>query len=503
MNDVIQRSVMRGKKRVATVGGVTKLVAADVPEAPPQFRPLDVAALAASSSPPVDPVQAFGPWAPVLDECSAVGNSAFAYVAGAHLACGAAAIGGSVRVRVWEGYSEPLILKVANIGKSSTRKSPGMVAFQHALGVVQADEHREHAVAMAQWNVKAELAEKAGGKASGKPAKPYLVVQDATVEKLCVLMAARPRGMLLLLDELGVLLGGFGRYKSGAGQADRAFYNTAYQGSPYSVHRISRDTVDLECAALSVVGNATPDIIKGLTGDGGGSDGLAERFLYLWPDPRPYAAPSIVRPPFAPAAEHRLAGAYRRLATLPSSYSMGLEPSAFYQYDRWRGAEQEALTGVTSGLMSGFVGKTGGTCARIAGVLELLDWAARTDESGPPANVSEGCVIRAITIVRWCWDHMRRVLADTNQPSEDEHVTALASYIRDHRLDQFNARDLRRDARIPGLRTAGAMNAACDELVTMGWISPVAREGWQSNRATDYAVNPLSFGTRLAQVWHR
>ena len=57
--------------------------------------------------------------------------------------------------------------------------------------------------------------------------EPRLYATDPTIEKLAALLQVRPRGMLLLRDELAGLFANMGRYSGGS---DRPFWLEAWVG---------------------------------------------------------------------------------------------------------------------------------------------------------------------------------------------------------------------------------------------------------------------------------
>ena len=83
---------------------------------------------------------------------------------------------------------------------------------------------------------------------------------------------------------------------------------------------------------------------------------------------------------------------------------------------------------------------------------------------------------------------MRRVIAATNTPAEDLGAGDLAHYLRMNGVEEFNAYELRRSGKVPSLRRAGDMNAACTSLVNSGVIAPRDHEDWARGRRLDFIV---------------
>jgi hypothetical protein len=66
---------------------------------------------------------------------------------------------------------------------------------------------------------------------------PRLFTSNATVERIAVLLQVRPRGTLMICDELAGLFLNLSRYSGGT---DREFWLEAWNGKPYVVERMSR-----------------------------------------------------------------------------------------------------------------------------------------------------------------------------------------------------------------------------------------------------------------------
>ena len=234
------------------------------------------------------------------------------YVLGAFLAVAGAAIGNARWASPWQGWCEPPIIWVMCIGLPSAGKSP---AIDAALNPLRKAEKRLRDIAMAKrarfdeqseiaaiaettWKEAVKAALKEGKPAPDKPANcprelpphtPRLVVNDATIERLGVILSRQPKGILQMRDELPGWLEGMSRY-SGAG-SDRPFWLEAYGGRPYSIERLSREPLSIDRLSVWLVGGIQPDRLRSLllkTDD----DGLLARLVPIWPDPVPLRRPT-------------------------------------------------------------------------------------------------------------------------------------------------------------------------------------------------------------------
>jgi hypothetical protein len=156
------------------------------------------------------------------------------------------------------------------------------------------DEQIARAIAaQSSWKKKVEEAVKHGGETPSKPkdaehpgefVTPRLFTSDVTVERLAMLLQARPSGMLLVDDELSGWFETMSRYSGGT---DRQFWLKAWDGRPHPpIERMGRPPVNVPSLLVGVTGGMQPDKLSDIFK--GAADGMAARFLYSWPEPAPY-----------------------------------------------------------------------------------------------------------------------------------------------------------------------------------------------------------------------
>ena len=268
-------------------------------------------------------------WAAWVRQAAAAKGAPPDYVVAALLATAGATLGNARWPSPWAGWSEPPVLWCMVIGTPSAGKSPGLDAVLGPLHAMGRELARAAEAELGNWRERAELAKlveatwkeqvraalKAGETPPPKPeaadpglepAVPRLVVSDATVERMGVILAEQPRGLLMARDELSGWLRNMERYSGGS---DREFWIEAYGGRTYSVERMTRDPTRVDRLTIGMLGGIQPDKLRTLVRHSD-DDGLAARILPFWPHPAP-----ISRPGGAPDGE-LLTGALVRLRGL-------------------------------------------------------------------------------------------------------------------------------------------------------------------------------------------
>lgn len=265
-------------------------------------------------APPALPLlEVFGPiWAEWIAKAAEAKAAPPDYVMAGLLSVAGATIGNTRWASPWAGWAEPPIIWAMAIGTPSMNKSPGFDAVLSPLRKLESESRKQVEAEVADWKDQVEVAKiaeaawKEGVKAAMKdgnevplkpesatpgpePIRPRYAITDATVEKLGVILAKQPRGVLQFRDELAGWLQGMTRYSGGS--SDRPFWLEAYGGRAFQVERMGRDPVYIDFLSVGVLGGIQPDKLKSLlfkTDD----DGLLARFLPIWPNPAPLTRPT-------------------------------------------------------------------------------------------------------------------------------------------------------------------------------------------------------------------
>jgi hypothetical protein len=480
-----------------------------------------VALLRDRRAPPPFPAALFGPvWSRRIEEAAEAKNAPPDYIGVGLLAGAASCIGNARWPAPWGGWSEPPFLWFGIVGNPSSGKSPGLSAMLAdvlpALEETLATDYPEKLAAWetlaaeakairARWEAEVKRAVKdelraprmpEGAAEPPRPMRPRIVTNESTIEALALLLRDNPRGLLLHRDELAAFLGGFDRYGSGGGGGERAAWLEAYVGGFKAVDRVKNpEPVIVPRFALGIVGTIQPDRLADLTSSA--DDGLAVRFLWTFPEARPFARPHRT---------HDVVPWQRdigRLLRLDMAKGEDDKPRPwFVRFSDAAAAvvadaarEWAAREAHASGLMLGALGKARGQMVRLALVLEHLRWCAERPGDPPPSEVGDISAVSAAALIDDYFLPMAERAFGGPLSQAERHARTLLRHIVATRLDVVNERTIRETPGLPGLSDADAVKQAVAVLTRDDVLMFVPRDPKPGRPRVDHRVNP-----RLAEA---
>jgi hypothetical protein len=471
--------------------------------------------------PPVLPLELFGPgWAQWIAEAAEAAACPPDYVAMPLFASASTLIGNARWAQATPGWAEPPHLWAASVGDSGTGKSPGSDAlfrdilpelerrlaadFPDQLGLWRAASEIATAVEK-KWKEEVAAAIKAGRappaapghpQIGSEPQAPRLRQNDVTVEKVALVLAkAAPKGVLIVRDELAGWILGMANYNA----AGRAFWIEAYGGRPYTQDRVKHpEPIVIPRLAVATYGGVQPDRVSEMmrTGD----DGLLARFLWAWPDPIPFRlARRAPRIGWAIEALDRLRWLDLQTGDPPYPIKVPLVAEALPLLEEFaRDMQQRQIA--AGGLLRSALGKVRGLLLRLSLVLEMLWWCGSSGAEAAPAEISMKAFAAAAALLdRYFVPMAERVYGDAALSDGDRHAATVARWILQKRPTLINAREVRRNARLPGLSVPENVRLALAALVEADWIIPAPKSGGISGGRPrdDYIVNPRVFEESL------
>lgn len=433
-------------------------------------------------------------------------------------------IGIARRVRASKSWPEPFTMWTAIVGYSGTGKTPGLDVTQRALARVE--RNRKHLIgelrraheskiesakaANKQWKAKVKEAIEAGRKGPEMPADaeipesfvaPRLYVSDSTIEKLAVLLQARPQGMLVIRDELAGLFLNLSRYSGGT---DKEFWLEAWNGKPYTVERMNRPPVAVEHLLVGVTGGFQPDkLARSFDGD---ADGLYARVIFAWPAEAPYRTLTDTIEEVEPEFENALS----RLIDLPElaegkliTRDARLMTDAVIVFEQYRQLVHQKKDGLDGREREWWV-KTPAHALRLAGTLAYLDWAREMIGTATPApNMIEARFVAAAIrlVTEYFWPHARAALRQLGLTERHTKARRVLRWLQAERGSgsEVSRTDIRRDALGQSL-DAKATTRLIEELVQAGWLraAPIEKDG-RGRPPHRWFINPLLWGAENAE----
>jgi len=407
-----------------------------------------------------------------------------------------------------------------NVGRPLLMKSPAMKEVMKPLDRLEIEAKEEYAKAMAEYEADAFLAEakKKVGKAAlqkavkdggdvqaiaeelaksddAPPARKRYRMNDTTVEKLGMVLAENPNGVLIFQDEIISLLRTMDREGH---EGDRGFYLCAWSGdSRYTYDRIGRGTLDIEAAIVSIVGSIQPgivaDYLRAAVAGGRGDDGLLQRFqITVWPDsPSTWQNidrfPDVDKKNTAYAALHRLADlvpgdaqAERDNFDRDALPFLRFDPDAQHLFDEWRfDLENQLRDGSEHPAIESHLAKYRSLIPSIAMIIHLLD--------GGIGPVTADATKKAIEWGDYLESHARRLYASITEAPAISARHLAARIVSGNVSDPFAARDVYRMG-WSGLDREQT-GSAIDVLLSLNWLEERSEVTAGRNK-TRYAINP-------------
>ena len=473
---------------------------------------------------PEFPIESIPPtWRPWIERAAHGAGATFAHVAVPLLGIASGLIGTARRVEVSRSWSEPMTLWVAVVGFSGTSKTPGIDATKRALAMIERNRRpiiveleRKHnslvetaKAVQKKWKKEVEAAVEQGSQSPAMPAAaidpgpfiaPRLYVSNATIERLAVLLQARPRGALMLCDELAGLFLNMSRYSGGQ---DNEFWLECWNGNPYRVERMGRPAAAVDHLLVGVVGGMQPD--KLAKSFDGAADGMYARVCFSWPSEAPYRHLTNEVAEIEPEVLNALA----RIVDLPGENADGVFAARHIplsneaREDVFEKFRRSVFTGKNSldGREREWWAKTPAHVVRLAGTLAYLDWAMRG--GAEPTEIEAKFMQAAARLVRdYFWPHSRAALRQIGLSERHANARRVLRWIRARDLYTVSREEIRREGLSQSL-DAGQTQSLIDGLVKAGWLrettSPARPSGGRPARR--WIVNPMLFeAARIAET---
>jgi hypothetical protein len=273
------------------------------------------------------------------------------------------------------------------------------------------------------------------------------------------------------------------RYDAGKG-ADRAFWLEAYGGRRFTVDTVKDgdNAPMIDHLTIGLIGALTVDKGRAVMGETD-NDGLAARFLYVWPAPR---KPSI---PKGEPPEAMLTDALAKIAALPwEPPEPVLLPFTGPAQDILQARRMMVTSADGDGLLGAWMGKMAGHVVRLAVIFQHLAWLA--DGGEPPRVIDDMATGRADGLLgEYVLPMAERFFGVNALPQSARDARTLARVIVEERLERLNSR-LR--SRSGPIRDVDRVKAALLDLEAAGWVrrDPIRLGDGPGKPRDDWEVRP-------------
>ncbi|WP_257294930.1 YfjI family protein [Endozoicomonas sp. YOMI1] len=415
----------------------------------PELKPLDTRLLPVKPvTPDMIPAELSG-W--LVDIAERMDNAPFEYVVVAAITVASSLIGRkvSIRPKQYDDWSVVPNLWGCCVGRPSEKKSPAIKAVTKPLCRLESNARDQYEDDLKRYQIQDKItqmankdAEKRASKLVNqgkhaeaeallmddssdpeKPATRRYIVNDATIEKLGVLLSENPWGLLQLRDELSGWIAGLNRDDR---QQDRAFWLEAFNGDgTFSYNRITREDVYIPSNTVSILGGIQPGRLLPLLmsqRDGAGDDGLVERFqLLVYPDSNPFH--HIDRAPNK-ALQEKAYAVFQRLDEIEYQSEETERPSLRFDsegqsiFDQWYCQTMSRIrSGSLNQYLESHLGKYPALMPSLALIFHII-------KHGPDGYVDKESAQMAI---RWCEvleTHASRVYGLADDPTAGARILA-------------------------------------------------------------------------------
>ncbi|EAQ78790.1 DUF3987 domain-containing protein [Blastopirellula marina] len=429
------------------------------------------------------------------------------------LATCAAAIARKVRIEARPGFSEPTNLFVCVILDPGNRKSAVFADVIRPLKDLENEliEETTQTVAMLtsrrrQDEKRLQDLEKKGAHdvearrdaeelaaelaQQPIPVAPRLIVEDATGEKLGMMLADQGGRIASFSAEGTVFDLMAGLYsKSGLPQMD--VYLKGHNGDDLVTDRVGRETVRVTKPALTCAYTVQEIVLKAMSKNKAfRGRGLLGRFLYAIPESW-IGHRQVACPPVPESVNDTYDQLIRRLFTIDGPVTLRLSREAAVAFESWE-VEAEAMLADGGPLegMHDWGAKLHGATLRLAGILHCV-------AGSPHEEVSICWVEAAITISRYLIPHAQTVFDSMTALSDPvtDGARYIVRWIEKNRLQEFSRRDAHQHGRRK-FKKAEDIDAPLNELIGRGYIreQPINSESQSTpgrKPSRRYQVNPV------------
>lgn len=331
-----------------------------------------------------------------------------------------------------------------------------------------------------------------------QPQRRRLFLNDATTQKIAIVLSENENGLLLSYDEAVGLIESFSmRGREG----DREFYLSSWGGvHGHNIDRVERGSILVPFLKLNIVGTTQPNkiepIIKNIKTGGRQDDGLLHRFNFVYPEKkyfdRPTAAESVT-------AESKFSDFIKWLVDVRptfdqvnSQYTFSSEAQKIY--NEWDNQNQKLFAlGKNPHYIESILAKHTALVTSLA----LIFQVAKAYESGKSTTeISVESLNSALFWQRFLFEHAKKLF---RPDVDDAHIraSAIADKIKSGEVyDGMSLRELYRK-NWANLKTAREVEIGTLRLRDYGWVKIEEKRSDRGAPSELLRINPKLMRTNV------
>jgi putative hemolysin len=398
------------------------------------------------------------------------------------------AIGNAAWIAATPTFVQPPILWTCIVGKSGTAKSPAIALAESLLARFELDFQREHdrereEYVQAKVDYQNKLKRKKPGEFVTPPERPperRIMTTNATLEKLALMMADNPKGIVYLSEELAGWVSMFTRYTA-AGTSDLNTWLSIYDGKAINQDRKTTDSVFVRRSFVSVTGGLQPGRLFSVFDKAAEISGLTARILFAYPPLRVRSLSGTVQSvPCSDDVSQRL-GRLIRIETGAEldrfewePVKIGLTDQSFEIYKEFFDSLNREVA-LEEDAISAAVQKIVGAALRIALVFHAFDDPAAIEDARP---VEGGTMANAIRVAHWFKNEAYRLYAIANPEFGSEVAEVVMNILSVN--GPCTVRKMRDHSRKIKKETSDDVEKVCRQLVADGRVNSRLPDGGRS-----------------------
>ena len=322
-----------------------------------------------------------------------------------------------------------------------------------------------------------------------EPVLPRLIVDDATAEKLVIMLAEQDGRIASMSPEGGVFDLMAGKY-SKSNIPEFGVYLMGHSGDNLITDRVGRESVRVERPALTCAYAIQPSVIKTI-GENAvfRGRGLLARFLYAAPQSL-IGRREIAPDPVPSNTREAYCQAVRAMAEVENDTVLQLSDSASNLFYDWEFEIETMLAdgGQLEGMRD-WGAKLAGATLRLAAVLHCM-------ERNPTRYVEAQTIAASMKIGRYLIPHAEAVLnmMSAGDESSNDDACYVLQWIKRYCRRDFTKRDVHQHGkqRFP---KSSDIDPALEELTRRGYIRlrPITTDGPGRRPSPMFDVNPKAF----------